>query len=274
MGSSSGSGSAGGGGGTGGYSGGFSGGTSSGFTSAAPTTPRSTPTSYQAGSFEPGSLANQLASGYQQVFGRGADAGGMDYWMGRLGDQPRSQAEVNRYLLGGAAGTDINAGSDYALSLTGGRPELFDTSRQIGTDSTGKPQYEYRRQFQQPIYQPTFTNYSMNRGFYTPGYSMGMGGAPFGGRYVDPFAGSFSRYGGSFGGGGFGPDVNNFDGGGYGGGFGGGFGGGYGGGLGSIGGLSSVNRLRNMFSMFAEGGDVYADDNVQPDDGIAALINK
>lgn len=147
---------------------------------------KETPAQYQAASYEPNTIANQVASGYRQVFGRDADAGGMGYYANALGNQPRTQAEVNRYLLGGATGADVGAGADYALSLTGGRPELYDTSKVIGTDSAGKPQYEYRRQFKQPVYQPTYSNYSMNRGFYSPGYSMGrsLGMNPFSYNYA------------------------------------------------------------------------------------------
>lgn len=147
---------------------------------------RETPAQYQAASYEPNTIANQVASGYRQVFGRDADAGGMGYYANALGNQPRTQAEVNRHLLGGATGADVGAGADYALSLTGGRPELYDTSKVIGTDSAGKPQYEYRRQFKQPVYQPTYSNYSMNRGFYSPGYSMGrsLGMNPFSYNYA------------------------------------------------------------------------------------------
>ena len=185
---------------------------------------QATPMQYQAASYPQGNLANQLASGYQQVFGRAADPSGMDYWANRLRGQNLSQGEVNRYLLGGARNEDIAGGSDYSMSLTGGRPSLFDTSKPLTDsagkpilDSSGKPQYEYTRQYRQPIYSPTYTNYAMNRGFYSPGYGMGLGG---------------------------------------------GFGRGYGGGY-------------NPFSyMYAEGGEVYNDDDSLADGGITALLNK
>lgn len=191
-------------------------------------TNQATPLQYQAASYPQGNLANQLASGYQQVFGRAADPSGMDYWASKLRGQNLSQGEVNRYLLGGARNEDIAGGSDYSMSLTGGRPSLFDTSKPLTDsagkpilDSSGKPQYEYTRQYRQPIYSPTYSNYAMNRGFYSPGYGMGFGG-----------------------------------------GFGRGFGGGYGGGY-------------NPFSyMYAEGGNVYADDNNEEDQGIAGLLNR
>ena len=125
----------------------------------------STPAQFQAASYPELNLANQLASGYQQVFGRDADAGGLNYWTGRLGGQNLSQGEVNRYLLGGAQGEDVKGGSDYALSLTGGRPQ------------PGKA-------FYQPIYSPTYSNYSMNQGFYSPGYDVFGGG----GGFYNPFS--------------------------------------------------------------------------------------
>jgi hypothetical protein len=140
---------------------------------------RATPIQYQAASYPQGNIANQLASGYQQVFGRAADPGGLDYWAQRLGGQNLSQGEVNRYLLGGAQNEDVAGGADYSMSLTGGRPSLYDTSKPIldstgkpVMDSSGKPQYEYSRQYRQPIYSPTYQNYSVNRGFYSPGYGM------------------------------------------------------------------------------------------------------
>lgn len=199
---------------------------------------RTTPLQYQAASYPQGNLANQLASGYQQVFGRAADPSGMDYWVNKLGGQNLSQGQVNRYLLGGAAGTDVESGSDYAMSLTGGRPSLYDTSKPLMDsagkpilDSAGKPQYEYTRQYNQPIYQPTYTNYGLSRGFYTPGYGMGLGGG---------FSG-----GGPFGA----------------------FGGGYGSGYGGYGGSF------NPFS-YAEGGNVYADDNYEEEQGIPSLLER
>jgi hypothetical protein len=82
-------------------------------------------------------------------------------------------------LLGGAQNQDIAGGADYAMSLTGGRPPLYDTSKPIldstgkpVMDSSGKPQYEYSRQYSQPIYSPTYQNMAINRGFYSPGYGM------------------------------------------------------------------------------------------------------
>lgn len=125
----------------------------------------STPAQFQAASYPELNLANQLASGYQQVFGRDADAGGLNYWTERLGGQNLSQGEVNRFLLGGAQGEDVKGGSDYALSLTGGRPQPG-------------------RAFYQPIYSPTYSNYSMNRGFYSPGYDAFGGG----GGFYNPFS--------------------------------------------------------------------------------------
>lgn len=212
----------------------------------------STPAQFQAASYPELNLANQLASGYQQVFGRDADAGGLNYWTGRLGGQNLSQGEVNRYLLGGAQGEDVKGGSDYALSLTGGRPQ------------PGKA-------FYQPIYSPTYSNYSMNQGFYSPGYDVFGGG----GGFYNPFSYNSSPIM-PFGmpntpfnpGGPAGPGTPPVT-----------FNPGFGGGAERSDGIRSpflggMGRTRNSLFEFAEGGEVDEDEDDDDDKGIAGALRK
>jgi len=108
-------------------------------------------------SSQPGSIGAQLASGYQQLFGRNIDPAGAEYFMNRLGGQNLDQAAVNRLLLGGAQGADQAAAQNYQLSLTGGRP-----------DPRG-------RQYYQPIYQSSPQDYSSPRTTSAPGiFSQGF----------------------------------------------------------------------------------------------------
>lgn len=96
-------------------------------------------------SYSPESIGAKFATGYQQVFGRDIDPAGAEYWLSRFGNRDLSQAEVNRYLLGGASGEDKAASKPYEMSLTGGRP------------LPGDPQ------FFQPIYSPEYKNYMPTR---------------------------------------------------------------------------------------------------------------
>ena len=104
-------------------------------------------------SYSPDSVGARLAAGYRQLFGREIDPTGAEHYLRMLGNAPRpdpnqpfaqpiSQAMLNRILLGGAQGGDLEAARDYQLSLTGGRP------------TPGSPQ------FFQPVYQPeSYANY-------------------------------------------------------------------------------------------------------------------
>jgi hypothetical protein len=161
-----------------------------------------TPVDYQAASYPQVNLANKLASGYQQVFGRSADPEGLKYWTERLSGQDLSQGDVNRYLFGGARNEDVEGGSAYGMSLTGGRPSLYDKSKPLLDeqgkpilDMSGQPQYEFTRQFRQPIYSPTYQNYAVNRGFYSPGYGMTPPMSPRAYMTRNPFARMFAEGG-------------------------------------------------------------------------------
>ena len=102
-------------------------------------------------SYDPNSIGYKLAAGYRQLFGREIDPTGAEYYLRNIQtiDNPNqpiasraSQAEINRILLGGAQGGDLEAARDYQLSLTGGRPPI----------SQG--------QFFQPVYRPeSYYNY-------------------------------------------------------------------------------------------------------------------
>ena len=102
-------------------------------------------------SYDPNSIGYKLAAGYRQLFGREIDPTGAEYYLRNIQtiDNPNqpiasraSQAEINRILLGGAQGGDLEAARDYQLSLTGGRPTI----------SQG--------QFFQPVYRPeSYYNY-------------------------------------------------------------------------------------------------------------------
>jgi hypothetical protein len=109
-------------------------------------------------SYSPDSIGSRLASGYRQVFGRDIDPAGAKYWLERFGDQNLSQAEINRYLLGGAAGEDKAASKDYEMSLTGGRPSADD------------------RQYFQPIYSSDYRDYmparpAQQQSYFGPGFN-------------------------------------------------------------------------------------------------------
>lgn len=102
-------------------------------------------------SYDPNSIGYKLASGYRQLFGREIDPTGAEYYLRNIQtiDNPNqpiasraSQAEINRILLGGAQGGDLEAARDYQLSLTGGRPPVN------------------QGQFFQPVYRPeSYYNY-------------------------------------------------------------------------------------------------------------------
>lgn len=122
-------------------------------------------------SYDPNSIGYKLAAGYRQLFGREIDPTGAEFYLRNLQtvndpNQPigarSSQAEINRYLLGGAQGGDLEAARDYQLSLTGGRPPV----------SQG--------QFFQPVYRPeSYYNYRQIPFRSTVGASPMAGFNPF-----------------------------------------------------------------------------------------------
>lgn len=141
-------------------------------------------------------VQQQVATAYQQLFGRPAETSGANYWTNQFQGQNLSQQDINRQIMAGAGGSDIGAARDYALSqMRGVRPS-----------STEK-------QFYQPVYQSQYTNYSRSPFMYSPSYSSGIMGNPFaygggGGGYQSPFmmtsyatpsqSGAYDPYAGGF----------------------------------------------------------------------------
>lgn len=107
-------------------------------------------------------VQQQVATAYQQLFGRPAETSGANYWTNQFQGQNLSQQDINRQIMANAGGSDIGAARDYALSqMRGVRPS-----------STEK-------QFYQPVYQSQYTNYSRSPFMYSPSYSSGTMGNPF-----------------------------------------------------------------------------------------------
>lgn len=202
-----------------------------------------------------GGFPGMIQSAYQNILGRRPDPSGFQSYM----------TEMNRGLTGQGLVSALTTSPEFQ------RQQEY----QRGYTAAFRPGYQEfgpSGQYNQPIYQGGYTNYSRSPDFYQPSYDVGMMspqqmGYGFGSfnpasflprspRGSSPFerrgSGAFDRSGGGFGGGDLLGALGNFDNYGASGGRGGrgGFGGGYGGG---------------GFGFYAEGGEI------EEDEGIAAL---
>lgn len=104
-------------------------------------------------------LGEQIAKGYQQVFGRPPDKDGYDYWMNSFAGQNLDQAGINKALFAGAQGEDISS----SLMREGSENPYASRMQSM----QGTPQTLQSRSVNSDV--GTFNPFSGGQNTYTPG---------------------------------------------------------------------------------------------------------